>query len=208
MIRNIIFDLGAVIMDIDYNLTEIAFMALGVREFNYIYSKKKQQRFFDRFETGEMSAGEFRNELRKHLQEGTNDKQIDEAWNAMLIGIPAARYQWLNRINKEYNIYLLSNTNTIHVDAFSKMIDMDYGIQRFETLFRNVYYSCRIGMRKPDTEIFEFVLNDNHLLKDETIFIDDSLQHVEGAVKSGLVAWHLADNQTIEQLLAAKTLFV
>jgi HAD superfamily hydrolase (TIGR01509 family) len=189
--RNIIFDLGAVIIDIDYNLTADAFRRLGLLHFDEIYSKAKQDHLFDRFEKGDMSDEEFRETVRKHIPHSVSDEQIDSAWNAMLKEVPEETFGLLEEIGKQKRIFLLSNTNRIHVRAFSKIIERQYGFARFESLFEKAYYSCDIGMRKPDAEIFEFVLLQHGLKANETLFIDDSPQHVEGARNCGIFAFHL-----------------
>ncbi len=198
--RNIIFDLGAVIIDINYNLTAEAFKKLGLVNFDDIYSKKSQSDIFDRFEKGILPEDEFRNELKSFLKGPVTSEQIDAAWNAMLIGIPQSRYDWLATTGRKHRIFLLSNTNTIHVNAFSKLIEKDYGIRKFESLFEKVYYSCFMGMRKPDIEIFEHVLRDNNLSPHQTLFIDDSIQHIIGARAAGLHTMHLTEGKTVEEL--------
>ncbi|MBL0071804.1 MAG: hypothetical protein IPP34_08310 [Bacteroidetes bacterium] len=113
--KNIIFDLGAVIIDINYNFTAEAFKKIGVTNFDEIYSKKKQ-------ETGHLTNDQFRSEIRKHISHEITNQQIDDAWNAMLINIPVSRMKWLKSLRPQYRIFLLSNTNRIHVEAFSKII--------------------------------------------------------------------------------------
>ena len=186
--ENIIFDLGGVIINLDYNRTAQAFIDLGLKNFNEIYSKAQQYHLFDDFEKGIMPPENFRAELRKYLPSETTDEQIDKAWNAMLLDIPVHRVEWLRKVGERYRIFLLSNTNTIHVDSFTKMADNVYGQGEFERVFERHYYSCQMGMRKPDAEIFERVLQENNLDKSRTLFIDDSIQHVEGAIRTGLHA--------------------
>jgi len=186
--ENIIFDLGGVIINLDYHRTAQAFIDLGLKNFNEIYSKAQQTHLFDDFEKGIMPPENFRAELRKYLPSETTDEQIDQAWNAMLLDIPVHRVEWLRKVGEKYRIFLLSNTNTIHVDAFTKMADSVYGKGEFECVFEKHYYSCQMGMRKPDAEIFERVLLENNLDKSKTLFIDDSIQHVEGAIRTGLYA--------------------
>lgn len=203
-IKNIIFDLGVVILDVDYNLAADAFKKLGIPHFDELYSKKKQGSFFDDFETGHLSNEAFREEIRKHIPHSVTDSQIDEAWNAMLLTVPETTFELLESIGKQKRIFLLSNTNRIHIDAFSKIIDQQYGFQKFENLFEKTYYSCNIGMRKPNAEIFDFVVRENNLLVSETLFIDDSPQHVEGARNYGLTALHLQNNSKVEDLVPVK----
>lgn len=187
-VKNIIFDLGGVIIDIDYHLASAAFKKLGIVDFDNFYSKAKQSTLFDDFEKGIISNTQFRNTLRQYLPDEISDRQIDDAWNAMLIGIPSHRIDFLQSLAKRYRIFLLSNTNKIHIDAFTSMNDEKFGKGYFESIFEKYYYSSVIGMRKPEAEIFEFVLAENKLIKEETIFVDDSIQHVEGALNTGLHA--------------------
>lgn len=180
-LKNIIFDLGGVIINIDYNKAAAAFKNLGIVDFDNFYSKAKQSTLFDEFEKGNISNEEFRNELKNFLPEGISDEQIDACWNAMLMEIPQERFNFLNSIKDKYRIFLLSNTNSIHIKEFTRLNDEKFGVGNFEALFENVHYSCKMGMRKPDAEIFEYVLNENALVKEETLFIDDSIQHINGA---------------------------
>ncbi|MFN0188660.1 MAG: HAD family hydrolase [Bacteroidia bacterium] len=184
----IIFDLGGVIIDLDYHRTAAEFVKLGMSDFDEIYSKAKQSSLFDDFEKGIMSVDGFRDELKKHLPENTSDNQIDKAWNAMLLDIPIHRVDFIKKLSTEYRIFLLSNTNQIHVKAFSKMADDIFGKNNFLSVFEECYLSCDLGMRKPDAEIFEKVISDNNLDRTKTLFVDDSIQHVEGALTIGLAA--------------------
>jgi putative hydrolase of the HAD superfamily len=187
-IKNIIFDLGGVIIDIDYNLAAAAFKKLGIVDFDNFYSKAKQSSLFDDFEKGLISNSDFRASLRQYLPESVTDHQIDEAWNAMLLGIPSHRVDFLQKVANKYRVFLLSNTNRIHIDAFTQYNDEKFGKGYFEDIFEYCYFSSDIAMRKPDAEIFEFVLTENGLTKEETIFIDDSIQHVQGALSTGIYA--------------------
>lgn len=184
--ESIIFDLGGVIIDLSYQRTASAFIELGLKNFDEIYSKAKQSNLFDDFEKGIMSEDGFRTELKKHLPLNTSDAQIDHAWNAMLLDIPVHRVEFLKQVGAKYRIFLLSNTNRIHVKAFSKMADEIFGDNNFLSIFEKSYLSCEMGMRKPDAEIFEKVLSENNLDRSKTLFIDDSIQHVDGAQKIGL----------------------
>jgi glucose-1-phosphatase len=184
----IIFDLGGVIIDLDYHRTAAEFVKLGMSDFDEIYSKAKQSSLFDDFEKGIMSVDGFRSELKKHLPPNISDEQIDQAWNAMLIDIPIHRVEFLKRVGAKHRIFLLSNTNRIHVKAFTKMAADIFGENNFLSIFEKCYLSCEMGMRKPDAEIFEKVISDNHLDRTKTLFIDDSKQHFEGALKIGMHA--------------------
>lgn len=200
-IRNIIFDLGGVIINLAYRRTTDAFIALGVTDFDSIFSKAQQSGFFDAFDKGETSPAQFRDEIRKHVAHELSDAQIDAAWDAMLLDVPAERLQLLATLRKKYRTFLLSNTNETHVKNFSAELQRVHGSPDFSPWFEQCYYSCRVGMRKPDAEIFRFVLEQNRLRAEETLFIDDSIQHIRGAEKLGLQTAYL-HNTDLLQLVA------
>ncbi len=187
----IIFDLGGVILNIDYNKTSQAFIDLGLTNFDELYSQAKQSNLFDDFETGRMSADQFRDELRSISGVALSDEDIDNAWNAMLLDMPVERIEFLEELSKSRPLYLLSNTNEIHVKQFETDMKSQGLFDRFITVFQNYYYSSTIGQRKPDAGAFMYVCSQNDLEPSKTLFIDDSIQHVQGAKEAGLQAIHL-----------------
>ncbi len=197
MIKNIIFDLGGVLLNLDAGATKKAFEDLGLIGFDKHFTFAQQSGIFDAFDCGNISENDFRLHLKSFLPDTVTDNQIDSAWNAMLLNLPKERLDLLKSLGKKYRLFLLSNTNEIHIAAFSKYLKREYGFSDFSDYFEHWYYSCRIGKRKPHQEIFEFVLAENGLIPEETLFIDDSLQHVEGARKVGLHAYRLLSNQDI-----------
>ncbi|MBI3501487.1 MAG: HAD family phosphatase [Bacteroidetes bacterium] len=199
-IKNIIFDLGGVILNIDYSLCEKAFTKFGVHDFKNIYSQKGQLDLFDDFETGKISAGEFRTRLKKLIPQKVSDEQFDEAWDAMLLDLPKERVELLQKLKKQYRTFLLSNTNEIHIKWVSDHLFRTFGFKIFNSLFEKVYFSYEMGMRKPNAEIFELVLKENKLKKDETLFIDDSIQHIESAKQIGIKTLFLEKGKTILDL--------
>ena len=184
-IKNIIFDLGAVIININTELTVKAMKNLGFSNFEESYTLFKQTDLFDKLEKGLIKPGYFRNELRKHIENDVSDKDFDETWGAMLLNFPKARIDLIKKLGKKYNIYLLSNTNAIHYDQYTQDFINQYEFE-FNSLFIKAYYSFQMGMRKPDVEIFEFALNNSNLLPEETLFIDDLVVNLESAKKVGL----------------------
>jgi FMN phosphatase YigB (HAD superfamily) len=199
-IKNIIFDLGGVILNIDYNLTAEAFKKLGLKDFEEKYSQAKQSRLFDKLETGEILASDFRKELKSYIGDTVSDEDLDSAWNAMLLDLPTERIELLKNLKNNYRLFLLSNTNAIHHKAYSDAMQITYGNADFSSVFEKQYLSFQLGLRKPDKEIFELVLTENNLTASETIFIDDSIQHVEGARGAGLTAYHLQPGESILEL--------
>lgn len=201
MINTIILDLGVVIIDVDYQRTATAFKNLGITGFDELYSKKKQERFFDGFEKGDLSVKDFRSEVRKHLAKNVSDQQIDDAWNAMIGHVPQQRFNFLQKLSASYRLFLLSNTNEIHIKKFSAVIEKDYGLKHFYSLFENVYLSSELGMRKPDREIFDLLIQENKLDKSHCLFVDDTLHHVEGARNARIMSLHLGEGEELSEIL-------
>ena len=204
-VKNIIFDLGGVILNVDYNLTATAFKEIGVTNFDEIYSQAKQNQVFNSLETGDLSPEEFRDYI-KDILPGLIDRDIDNAWNAMLLDLPKKRITTLKNLKQRYRLFLLSNTNTIHITAFRKIISASFDENIFDAIFEKQYYSSEIGLRKPNFDCFQFVLEENKLLASETLFIDDSVQHVEGASKLGIKTHHIIPEEDITTLFLDKAL--
>ena len=187
-IKNIIFDLGGVLLNIDYHATINAFKKLGMEDFDEFFTQAAQNQLFDRLDKGQISSSAFREELRRISGLEVSDDEIDSAWNAMLLDLPAKRLALLEMVGKNYRTFLLSNTNSMHYPAYMDYLTRHYGVADLSALFDKQYLSFRVGMRKPDREIYTHVLSDQGLHAGETLFIDDSFQHVEGARKAGLNA--------------------
>ena len=200
-IKNIIFDLGGVIINLDIPKTIEEFNKLSRKPFESFYNQIKQNPVFDLFDKGQVSELDFFDEIRKALDINVSNEQLMFAWNAMLLDFPINRLELLTKLKTKYRLFLLSNTNETHVAAFEKQLLATHGYHNLEPFFEKVYYSCRMNMRKPDTEIFEYVLKENNLKPEETIFIDDSPQHIEGALKIGIKAHFLSKGKETEELL-------
>ena len=196
-IKNIIFDFGGVILNIDYKLTEKAFAELGITDFDKIYSQATQKELFDVMEKGMITPAEFRQGVKKFIAKDVSDAQIDIAWNAMLLDLPEERVQLISGLKKKRRLFLLSNTNEIHFNAFSVYMQKKFNRDLFSDLFEKAYFSHKVKMRKPDAEIFRHVLKEQNLRKEETLFIDDSIQHIEAAKKLGINTLFLEKGKTI-----------
>ncbi len=185
-IKNIIFDLGGIFLDIEYQKTENAFVSLGVTKFNNLYTQHTASSLFEDLETGKLSPEEFYEGFRKETGMPLSDQQIKDAWNAMLGRFPVERLIWLEEIGFRYKIYLYSNTNVIHYDAFQKIYQECTGKENFDDYFIKAYYSHDLGVRKPYPESFIKLLTIENLTAAETLFIDDSYKNIEGAKQVGL----------------------
>jgi putative hydrolase of the HAD superfamily len=190
-----------VIIDLDIKRTIEAFNKISHIRFEDIYTQAEQSHLFDLLDRGKISGEEFFTKLKEEIRYKGPDKELFQAWNAMLGDVPARRLDLLVEAKQNYNTFLLSNTNELHIDMFEHDLYRGHGVKNFEDYFDKVYYSCRIGMRKPDKEIFEFVLEQNSLKPEETVFIDDSIQHVKGAGACGINAYLLSPNMEVGTLL-------
>lgn len=186
MIKHIIFDLGGVLLNIDYGLTIQSFNELGIPHFETVFSKFRQDRISDDFECGVVTDEGFRNHIRSLSGVDFEDRLIDQAWNTMLLDFPLSRLEMLKVLKKEgFQLFLLSNTNIIHYREFSKRLNSLFG-EPLERFFTKTYYSHEVGLRKPDKKIFGKVLNDFDLQAVETLYIEDSPQHVSAARELGI----------------------
>lgn len=201
-IKNIIFDLGGVVINLDIPRTVTAFENLGVAGFGDIYSQLAQTPLFDEFDKGLITEKEFFSRLKSQFGLPHPITELAQAWNAMLLDFPSHRLQQLEVYKQRYKTFLLSNTNVTHVLEFEKTLFDAHGAANLEPFFHKVYYSCAIQLRKPDREIFEFVLQDNGLVPEETLFIDDTLMHVEAARQLGIQGLHLPKGEEFANLLA------
>ena len=198
-IKSVIFDLGGVIYDVDYHKTINAFKALGMDRFEELYAKAGQSDLFNDLEEGKITRAVFVERIKNLSRHDMTSSQIFNAWNGMLLGFMPDALVCLKRLRSTYRIFLLSNTNEIHIQEIEKRVGTAF-FSDFCSLFEKVYLSHELGLRKPHTDVFNYILKEKDLKANETLFIDDSIHHVEGAIKAGLQAHLLTDEQTIDQL--------
>lgn len=196
-IKNIIFDLGGVLYDIRYQNVPEAFARLGFNDFDTHFTQAAQSGGIDLFEEGKMSVPEFRDYIRSLTNVTMSDQQIDDAWNSIIIDVPERRVEMLKELQGQFNLYLFSNTNELNYNRFSQLLPEKYGYNIFERHFIKAYFSHDIHLRKPKVEAFQFVLNDAGLNPDETIFIDDTARHIEGARQTGLHTYLLPKGEDV-----------
>jgi len=186
-IQNIIFDYGNVIFAIDFRIAQKALTELGIADIEDFFGHKGHNNLFDDLETGTITPAQFREGIRLHANNPSlTDEQIDAAWNSLLIGIAPETIETLLEAKKHYRTFLLSNTNQIHFDYFTGYLKKEFQVDNNDHLFEKTYYSHEMLLRKPNVEIFEQVLRENNLNPIETLFIDDSPQHLVGAKQAGM----------------------
>jgi glucose-1-phosphatase len=148
---------------------------------------------FEEYEKGLMSDKDFRDFVRAVFAVQSSDEEIDTCWNAMLLGFPIRKLNLLQSLKKNFSVYLLSNTNNIHVNYINQIMlpGITHPGNSLESYFHRAYYSHIMKKRKPNADIFEQVLNENSLLAHETLFLDDNLPNIEGAKQLGIQTVHV-----------------
>lgn len=198
-IKNIIFDLGGVILNIDLRKTQDAFTALGVKNIDEVFRMGHIDSFFKSYETGAINDAEFIASVQKLAGIQLAPEIVIEAWNALLIDFPQERINFLKKIKSKYRLFLLSNTSALHHTRFHEMFKQEFS-GSLDDLFDKAYYSHIIKLHKPDTASYKLITDENRLDPGETLFIDDSIANMEGAERAGLKGMHLAPGKTILDL--------
>lgn len=198
-IKNIIFDLGGVILNIDLKRTEIALEEMGIKNFRQYLSQSHLISFFKQYEAGKIDDSAFISKIQSLSGTALTEEAIVNAWNALLLDFPPERIELLQRLKKKYRLFLLSNTNAIHYKQFQKQLYEQTGCY-LEDLFEKTYYSHTIGLCKPDVAAYQFVIDENKLDPAGTIFIDDTEVNMAGAIEAGLHVYHLKPGKTIMEL--------
>lgn len=198
-IKNIVFDFGRVLLNINPLLTSIALGELGYRPQDERTGGKDDEIVID-LEKGKISPDDFINEVLKVLKEGVTREDVIKAWNVMLLDFPSHHVDMLKRLGEKYNLYLLSNSNQIHYDKYTSDFRNKYGFE-LNSMFKKAWYSFQVGVIKPEPSIFRHILFEGNLDPAETLFIDDTLMHVEAARDLGIRAYHLTGNDDISELI-------
>lgn len=191
-IKNIIFDLGDVIINIDVPRAAQSFATLSGLDLKEVLDIFQQNELFRQFETGRLDATAFRGYVRQILRnEGWADGDLDKAWNSLLLDIPPQRIEMLQKLAKKYRLFLLSNTSSIHIAKVNEILHETSGVARLDDLFEKIYLSYEMGIMKPDTEIYERVLEDAGLVAEETLFLDDNADNIAAAGTLGIKTIHV-----------------
>jgi glucose-1-phosphatase len=200
-IKNIIFDYGGVIINIDFNLTIDAFKILGFSNVEEVLFQSNSSRLLLMMERGQLSPEEFYQEIRKSSGLKLSDIEIEIAWNALLLDMPEKRILLLEKLRKKYRIFLLSNSNIIHYNKYLSQLNDQYGYSNFNMLFEKAWFSHDLNMNKPNLDIYNYTLNDAELVPHETLFIDDTKANTDAASKVGMKTYHMKPGEEITELL-------
>jgi putative hydrolase of the HAD superfamily len=204
MIKNIIFDLGNVIIDLDLERSEYELKRILGEDMREKLAAEGHAEIFERFEMGLCSEDEFLSVLQSVGNQQVSFRRLIDAWNAMLIYTPKHRLEMLSGLKSKYNVFLLSNTNETHLRWVHDDLARTHGIHDFETrFFHKPYYSHLVQLRKPNLNIYEFVLQDANLLPEETLFIDDNAANIAAAKSLGIQTIHHAIGAEVVDVLTS-----
>ncbi len=202
-IKNIIFDLGNVLYDIEIPRAHNYFKSILGERYEAVHHTHITSKFFEKFGTNEINAEQFVRNFQNAASQVVSAEEVVAGWNSILLGFPAYRLKLLKDLSKKYQLYLLSNTNSIHMDHIRKHMLEEHGIENFDALFTKAYYSHEIGLRKPNRMIYEHVLKDANLVAGESVFIDDLLENIEAAEQVGIHGiWHKPASIPLEEAIA------
>lgn len=193
----LIFDLGNVIVDIDYQHS----LELIKKELPENHHDKTElfylTDFHKKYEKGEIDSAKFRNEVRTYFEQDWSDEKVDDLWNSLLKEIPRERIDLISRLKDNYKLGILSNTNEIHIDAVYKMLNQNFALENFDSLFNHVFLSHEMGLSKPSAEIYHNMVNQLGTKPERVVFFDDLEANVNGAASIGIHAVHVTGPQVI-----------
>ena len=199
-IKNIIFDLGGVILDIDESIVYKELEKMGFTTSELSHSKEFME-IMSKFDTGIYTAPTFRKKVKAYIgQEKMTDKRFDAIWNSMLLDIPSERIKAIEKVKKHYKIFLMSNSNEIHYDLYVRDLQLRFGYREFDELFNKSYFSFAEHLEKPDPRFFELILEHERLLPEETLFIDDTAENIKAAQSLGIRTYHIRRDELVRNL--------
>ena len=199
-IKNIIFDLGGVVLDIDESIVYKELEKLGINVSELARSKAFMD-LLSKFDTGIYTAPTFRKQCKEILgQEKMTDQKFDAIWNAMLLDIHRERIEAIEKVKKHYKIFLMSNSNVIHYDLYVRDLQLRFGYNEFDELFNKSYFSFAEHLEKPDPRFFELILDHEGLVPEETLFIDDTEANIKVAKSLGINTYHISREELVRNL--------
>ncbi len=201
-IKNIVFDLGNVIINIDVPRAAQSFAKLSGQQPEDVLELFGTSGLFGQFETGKLDATAFRNYVREILKNPDwEDSVVDTAWNSLLLDIPPARIEMIQKLDANYRLFLLSNTSSIHIEAVNQILEKATGVARLDDLFEKLFLSYEMGIMKPDPAIYEQVLQEAGLSAEETLFLDDNEANIIAARALGIQTFHVQQPLTMLDFL-------
>lgn len=197
----IILDLGGVVLPLDTEATRQKFLNYTKQDIKEWMQFGHPHQIIQKFETGKITEKEFFEELNEILSFDKELYYLKEAWNAMLLPVPKENIDYLKILKQDFNLILLSNTCETHIHCFENMLQQKHQIENFEQIFDKVYFSCRMGLRKPDKKIFQILIKENHLDLKHLVYFDDTSEHIEAAKQLGINAYPYPKNELLRNIL-------
>ena len=204
MVQAIIFDLGGVLLDIDVDRTWAALAKLGFSLSDDAERAMAPGSLIDQYERGLLSTSVFLQRLQQRLNPGVTLDALEQAVCALLLGISSECIAMLNTLSSSYRLFLLSNTNALHVQAVNQQLQAQHGIAGLHDLFESPYYSYEMGARKPELSTFQQVIDEQQLTPEHTLFVDDLAANTQAAAQCGLQVWHKPQSECIVDTMMAK----
>ncbi len=202
VIKNIVFDFGNVLFDIDLSRIETHLQAAFGEKYASARQQIQRDQLVELYETGGLSTADFVDAISQAARPPIPPEQVVAAWNSIFIGMPAERFSMLLRLRRQYKVFLLSNINELHEQWIAEYMRREHGLPDYESLFFDgVYFSHLVRMRKPNRDIYEYVLADAELLPEETVFFDDMEVNVQAACQVGIQGvWHAPGTSILERM--------
>lgn len=194
-IKNIVFDLGGVLIELDHTRPILRFKEIGVEDADRLLDPYEQKGVFLEVENGKISADEFCRRLREHTGKELTYEQIKYAWLGFIVDTPQYKLDYLLELRKKYNVYLLSNTNPIIQEGWARTNQFTPAGRPIGAYFDKMYTSYEVGVTKPDRRIFEYMIRDSGLLPSETLFVDDGKKNIEVARELGFETYQPANGE-------------
>ncbi len=188
MINTIIFDFGDIFVNLNQKKTIQEFQKLGLNEWNDDLKNLNLE-----FEIGKITELQFLEGFQKYIP-NADLLEIRAAWNGIIGDFPLKRLEFLQILSQKYQLFLLSNTDSIHIQQFEHMVGQSFSSD-FYQCFEKIYFSYEIGMRKPDEAIFKHLIKNHNLSEKRTLFIDDKKENTDAAEKLGIQIWNLQVGQ-------------
>ncbi len=199
-IENVIFDLGGVLVQIDFLLPVRHLKKYGIE--NFVLNQLQQWELISQFEMGLITEEKFIHDLWDKLnQPAIEFEKLKEIWNSIIVDIPLEIFTCLEKMKKEYHLFVLSNTNPIHIQYLYTFLKEKRGIKNFEFYFQKVYYSFLLGCKKPDDSIFKYVIKDAKIDPSKTLFIDDTYVNVKKGEELGFQTFLMPTGKLLHEVI-------
>lgn len=202
-IKHIFFDLGNVLLDLDYPRVRRQFQELLGEDWDFEKGVMEANELFAAFQSGRMGEEAFFKELQQRAPRKVATEDLITAWNSMLDQLPWQRFVMLRRLKNTYQLFLVSNTNPTHLRHFNRLLreETSLGLKDFESLFAKTYYSFKMGMGKPAPEVYKYIIEDSGVTPGQSLFVDDLEANVRAAEEAGMKGYlHNPETEIAEVL--------